>query len=79
MKWNMAAWFDLLHPLIVGHQEGIGSVGEMGQHQGTRYWSIWVLICGDYSDIFEEPCTPPEGAIKHEIDSLHDSVPPAKR
>ena len=37
------------------------------------------LICSVFSNGFEEPGTPPERAIKYEIDLLPDSVPPAKR
>ena len=39
----------------------------------------WELICTEFSDAFEKPSTPPERAIKHEIDLLPDSIPHAKR
>ena len=41
--------------------------------------SHWELICSEFSDIFEKPGTPPERAIKHEIDLLPDTVLPAMR
>ena len=39
----------------------------------------WEVICCEYSDVSKKPSTPPERAIKHEIDLLLDSVPPAER
>ena len=41
--------------------------------------SHWELICSKFSDVFEKSGTPPERAIKYEIDLLPDSVPPAKK
>ena len=41
--------------------------------------SCWDLICSKFSGVFEKPGTPPEKAIKHEIDLLLDSVLPAKK
>ena len=66
--------------LIAGHQGGFGSVwgGDSTKVPGTDL-SRWELICNEFSDAFEKPGTPPERAIKYEIDLLPDTVPPAKR
>ena len=37
------------------------------------------LICSEFGDTFENPGTPPERAIKSEIDLLPDYVQPTKR
>ena len=55
------------------HQEGKSKKVPPAEH------SCWELICCKLSDVFEKPGTPPEKAIKHEIDLLLDSVLPAKR
>ena len=37
------------------------------------------LICSEFSDVFEKLGTPLDGAIKHKIELLPDSVLSAKR
>ena len=41
--------------------------------------SHWELIYSEFSDAYKKPGFPPERTIKHEIDLLPDSVPPARR
>ena len=40
---------------------------------------FWELSSSEFSDIFEMPGAPPNKAIKHEVELLPNSVPPAKR
>ena len=71
----------LIAPLVIAeHQWGVGSVGGWDSTKvlGTDP-SRWELICSEFSDVFEQPGTPPEIATKHEIGLLIDSEPPAKR
>ena len=66
--------------LIAGYQ---GSIGWFGGENSTKVLgtnpSHWKLICSEFSDAFEEPGTPHERVIKHEIDLLADSIPRDKR
>ena len=41
--------------------------------------SHWEPIYSEFSDAYKKPGFPPERTIKHEIDLLPDSVPPARR
>ena len=53
-------------------------VGYITKVPGTDV-SHWELIFSECNNFFEKPATPPENAIKHEVELLPDSVPPAKR
>ena len=66
--------------LVVGHQEGVGSVwgGYHTKVPGTDA-SCWKLICTGFTHVFEKPGTLSEKAIKYNIDLLLDSIPSAKR
>ena len=81
VKHGCPAWFGLLHPHSLLDTKGV--LAELGGGDSTKVPgtdpSHWELICSEFSDVFEKPGTPPERAIKHEIDLLPDSVPPAKR
>ena len=71
----------LVAPSLVAGHKGLLAVlggGDSTKVPGTDP-SHWELIYSEFSDVFEKPGTPPERAIKHEIDLLPDSVPPAKR
>ena len=71
--------------MLLDTKRVLSSVGGRGQYQGTRYFGTLIphiggkLICSEFNNVFEKPCISPEKAIKHEIDLLPDSVPPAKR
>ena len=52
--------------------------GDSTNVPGT-YPSHWELIYSEFSDVFKKPGIPPKSTIKHKIDLLPDSVPPAKR
>ena len=61
--------------LIAKHQGGVGSLGggDSTKVPGTDP-SHKELIGSEFTDISEKPGTPPEIAIKHEIDLLPESV-----
>ena len=81
MKHGYPAWFGLLHPHSLLDTKGVVAV--LGGGDSTKVpdtdLSYWELMYSSFSDVFEKPGTPPERAIKHEIDLLPKSVPPAKK
>ena len=66
--------------LTVGHQ---GVLAALGGGDSTKVPGIdpshWEQICSEFSDVFYPPGTPPERAIKNEIDPLSDTVLTTKR
>ena len=81
VKSGCLAWFGLLHPHSLLVTKGMLTVlggGDSPKVLGTDP-SHWELICHKFVDVFKKPSTPPERAIKHDIDLLPDSAPPAKR
>ena len=60
-----------------------GVLAALGERDSTKVLATntlyWELICSVFSYIFEKPGTLLERAIKHEIDSLPDSVLSAMR
>ena len=75
------SWFGLSHANLLLDTKGV--LTALGGGNSTKVQGIDLscreLICGEFSDIFEKPGTPPERVIKYKIDLLPDSVPPAKR
>ena len=51
---------------------------QLGSSKGSAE-SRWDNICNEFADVFAEPGTPVERAIKHKIDIQPGSVPPAQR
>ena len=75
------AWLRLLHLHSLLDSKGVLAVlweGDSNKVPGTDS-SYCDQIYSEFSDIFEQPGTPPERAIRHKIDLLLDSILPAKR
>ena len=81
MKYSSRAWFSLCHPHSLLETKGV--LAALGGGDNTKVPGAELLylelICGEFSDVFEKPGIPPDRAIKHEIDLLPDSIPPAKK
>ena len=45
----------------------------------SRTPSRWDMLCDQFPQLFAEPGTPPERDVKHAVDILPDSKPPAQR
>ena len=72
VKCGFFAYFVLLHPNLLLETKGVLAALERGDSTkvpGTDT-SYWELIYSEFKDIFEKLGTPPERAIKHEIDLL---------
>ena len=81
VKCGCPAWFGLLHPHLLLDTKGVLAV--LGGEDSTKVPGTepicWELICSEFSDFFEKPGNLPKRAIKHKINFLPESVPPAKR
>ena len=81
VKNGYPAWFGLLHPHTFLDTKEVLVV--LGGEDSTKVPGAnplyWELVCNEFIDAFKNPGTPPKRAIKHKIDLLPDSIPPAKK
>ena len=65
VKRGCRACFGLLHPYSLLDTKGV--LATLVEGDGTKVAGSdpldWELICGEFSDVFEKPDTPPERAI----------------
>ena len=81
VKYVCPAWFGLLHPHSLLDTKGVLTTlegGDSAKVLGTDP-SLWEQVCSEFSNVLEQPGSPLERAIKHEVDLLPCSKPPAKR
>ena len=81
VKHSYPACFGLSHPHSLLDTKRVLAVlggGDSTKVPGTHP-PHWELICSEFSNMFEKQGTPPERAIKHEINLLPIFVPPLKR
>ena len=81
VSFGCPAWFGLLHPLLPMDARRVLAV--LGGRDSTKVPGTdstrWEQIYSEFSDILEQPGTPPERAIENKIDFMPDSVLPAKK
>ena len=74
------AWFGFLQPYSFLDSKGV--LAALGGVNSTKVPgtdpSYWELVFSEFSNVFENPGTLLERAIKHEIDLPPDCVPLAK-
>ena len=64
------------HVSMGGSALALNSLGTAAEVSSTP---LWDSICEEFSDVFGEPGLPAERSIKHRIDLVPGSVPPAQR